>query len=104
MCPLGVRSKLRSRRDEDEQIALEILAYLARHNDAQDSLEGIVQWWLLERDIEHGVLKVRAALDELATRGLVLQREGKDSRMRYGINRRKRGEIDRLLQERSVRR
>jgi len=31
----------------------EILAYLADHPDAQDTLAGIFEWWLLERKITY---------------------------------------------------
>jgi Fe2+ or Zn2+ uptake regulation protein len=103
MFPLGDPGKLPVHRNESAAIGREILAYLAEHREAQDTLEGIAQWWLLERYVQQGMLTVKAALDGLVARGLVLEQQGKDSRMRYGINRRKRREIVKLLNERSHR-
>ena len=75
------------------QTAHEILAYLAEHPNAQDTVEGIVQWWLLEQQIKRGMRQVKEALAELVTRGLVLERKGKDARIHYYMNQRKSGEI-----------
>jgi len=77
----------------------EILAYLAEHPDAQDTLEGIVEWWLLEQRIKRWTARVKEALAELVSRGLVLERQGKDSRILYRINHRKRREIRVLLKQ-----
>lgn len=88
--------------DENLDISYEILAYLAEHADAQDTLEGITEWWLLERNIQRRTLKVKEALDEFVAQGLVLKSQGQDSRIRYRINRRKHGEILALLKERST--
>ena len=68
-------------------IAREILAYLAEHPDAQDTAEGIAQWWLLERRIQQEVPQVKAALTELTESGLIRKRQGKDSSTRYRIRR-----------------
>jgi len=83
------------------RVAHEILAYLVEHPDAQDTLEGIVQWWLLEQRIKRQTAKVKEALAELVAKGLVLERKGKNARIYYRINRRKYGEIRALLKERS---
>ena len=83
------------------QIAYEILAYLVDHPEAQDTLEGIVEWWLLEQQITRQTAKVRKALAELVTKGLILERKGKDSRTHYCINRRKYKEIRALLKQQS---
>jgi hypothetical protein len=56
---------------DKSQIAHEILAYLAEHPDAQDTLEGIVHWWLLERNIKYQMNFVREILDDLVLRGSV---------------------------------
>lgn len=60
------------------ELAREILAYLEAHGDARDSLEGILEWWLLERELVSGLAKVKGALRELVAKGLVeeVQRTG----------------------------
>src|SRR5262245_39788913 len=47
------------------EMAFEILAYLVHHPKAQDTFEGIVEWWLLERYIERQRAAVEAAMEEL---------------------------------------
>lgn len=86
---------------EKSELVYEILTYLAEHPDSNDTLEGIVQWWLLERRIEYAIAKVKDALAELVAQGLVFENEGKDSRVHYRINRRKQREIRLLLNEES---
>ncbi len=83
------------------QIAHEILAYLAEHPGAQDTVEGIVEWWLLEQKIKRRTAQVKEALTQLVAEGLVLERKGKDSRVYYRLNRRKYGAIRALLKGRS---
>lgn len=92
---IGVRTGGRS------QVAYEILAYLVKHPDAQDTLEGIMEWWLLEQQIEREVAKVKEALAELVAEGLILERKGRDSRSSYKINRHRLGEIRALLKEKA---
>jgi hypothetical protein len=82
-------------------MAHEILGYLLENPNAQDSIEGIVEWWLLERSIRRGTAKVKEALAKLVAQGLVLEHRGRDSRTHYRINRRQRGEIRALLRQRS---
>lgn len=81
------------------EITYEILAYLVDHPDSGDTLEGIVEWWLLERRIEHQSVKVKEVLAELVAKGLVRENKGRDSRVRYRINRRRQGEIQALLRQ-----
>lgn len=83
------------------RIAREILAYLAEHPDAQDTVEGIVEWWLLEQKIQRHTAQVKEALAELVTKGLVLEHKGRDGRFHYCANRRRSGEIHALLKGRS---
>ncbi len=83
------------------QLAYDILGYLVEHPEAQDSLEGIVEWWLLEQQIERQTTKVKKALVELVSKGLILERKGEDSRTHYRINRRKYKEIRAFLERRS---
>lgn len=82
---------------EKSEIARDVLGYLVDNPEAQDTLEGIVEWWLLERKIESVTTKVREALTELAASGLILERKGPDSRVRYLINGHKHDEILALL-------
>jgi predicted transcriptional regulator len=85
--------------DTISQIAAAILAYLAEHPKAQDTLEGIVEWWLLEQEIKRRTAMVQEALAELLTKGLVVERKGRDGRMHYRLNRHKRQEIAALLKQ-----
>jgi len=87
--------------DESLGIPYRVLAYLVEHPNAQDTLEGIVEWWLLERLTKNHAARVKAALAELVAAGLLLERRGKDSRAYYKINRRKLKEISALLQRES---
>jgi hypothetical protein len=67
-------------------IAREILSYLAEHPDAQDTLEGIVEWWLLERKIINQTTTVKAVINILISEGWVIDSIGRDSRVHYRIN------------------
>ena len=77
-----------------------ILAYLAEHPQAQDSLEGIVEWWLLEQHIKQTTTQVNAALEQLVDEGLVIAHEGAAGRVYYRMNRKKLRDIRRLLRRR----
>jgi DNA-binding PadR family transcriptional regulator len=84
---------------KESQIGYEILAYLADHPDSGDTLEGIVEWWLLERKIKRQTANVREALTELVAKGWVLEYKGRDARTYYRLNRRKHEEIRALLRQ-----
>lgn len=90
--------------NEESQIAYEILAYLAKNPDAQDTLDGIVEWWLLAQHIERHVAKVKSALTELISQGLIEERRSEDSRIYYRLNRRKEKEIANMLKQLSSKR
>ena len=79
------------------QIEREILAYLAEHRGAQDTLEGIAEWWLLEQRIVTRAAEVREALGGLVAEGLVIEREGGDGRRHFRVNRRRAAKIKALL-------
>ena len=84
-----------------EELAEEILRYLIDHPNAQDTLKGVVSWWLLERTIKRQTALVKEVLDELVDDGLVIAQQGSDSQTFYKINRRRRRKIILLLQRRS---
>lgn len=79
------------------KVARDVLSYLIDNPDAQDTLEGIVEWWILQRTIENQTATVRAVLIELTAKGLILERKGSDTRVRYLINANRQEEIRALL-------
>ncbi len=86
----------------EARIAREILAYLLDHPDAQDTLEGVAEWWLLEQKIKDRIPLVKEALEELVEKGLVVERKAEDTSMtQYKIDWSKREEIKRMLQNRT---
>ena len=75
--------------NEKKQLANEKLQYLIDHPNAQDTLTGIVRWWLLERTIAHRTQLVKEVLDTLVAEKLVTADMGSDFQIRYKINRRR---------------
>ena len=75
-----------------------ILDYLLRNPDAQDTLSGIVQWWLPEAKIKARTAIVKEALTELVGEGLVLERKAKDFQIHYRINLQSRKRIQWMLE------
>ena len=82
---------------DKSQIAREILAYLSDHPDAEDTLEGIVQWWLLERKIKYQNALVKAALDDLISMNLIHEQQVPGTKARYQINHDKEEDVRRSL-------
>ena len=78
-------------------ICLQILAYLVEHPEAQDTVDGIVEWWLLERQITHQITRVKEALSELVAKGWILEYRGMDSQVRYRVNQNKYKEVRELF-------
>ena len=71
--------------NNESKIGNEILAYLVDHPNARDTLEGIVEWWLLERQIKFQTARVKEALSDLVTRGLILEKKGSNSQIHYRV-------------------
>ena len=67
------------------QVAGDVLDYLAAHPDAEDTLEGIIEWWLERQEIIRHTGTVKAAVDDLVARGLVIERKGHDARTFYRV-------------------
>ena len=86
-----------------QQIGYRILNYLVENPNAQDTLEGIVEWWLLDRLTVSNVNKVKEALAHLVAAHLVLERKGKESRTYYKINSHRLKEISQRLESVSER-
>jgi hypothetical protein len=85
-------------------VAQELLGYLARNPDAQDTLEGILEWWLLEEKIRRRAFEVKEALAELVKSGLLRERKGKDERTHYRVNRRRYVELSASAESCAVKR
>lgn len=78
-------------------IACDILAYLAEFPRAQDTVEGIMQWWVLRQEIKRMTTMVETGIAELVAQKMVLERRSKDGRVHYRINPRKAQAIRALL-------
>jgi hypothetical protein len=68
---------------KDASIEAQILAYLEEHPTAQDTVEGIVEWWILGREIARATSDVEAALSKLVARKQVRTFVGPDHRVHY---------------------
>jgi predicted transcriptional regulator len=83
---------------DESKIGNEILEYLVDHPKAQDTLEGIVNWWLLEREIKFQEAQVKKALAELVAKGLVIEQKGNNSKNHYRANQSRFKEIKKLVE------
>jgi hypothetical protein len=84
------------------ETAHEILSYLLDYSGAQDTLDGIVEWWLLERHIRYQISRVKEALADLVREGLVVEHRDRSVPTRYGINWDKVADIRKILEEGSA--
>ena len=82
---------------EETLIAQDILSYLLTHTAAEDTVEGIVEWWLLEEKIKRRTKEVQRVLDEMVNKRLIVARESKDLKIHYRINKRNMNKIRELL-------
>jgi hypothetical protein len=78
-------------------IACAILGYLLSHPEAQDTLAGIVEWWLPERRVKTQTAAVKEVLSQLVDEQLIIERKGTDSQLHYRINTHRMNEIEELL-------
>lgn len=85
---------------DKSKVSRDILAYLIGHPESSDTVEGIVEWWLLEQKIRNGITIIEDALHQLVAEEFVLKHEGPNSRIHYRINHRKSKEIQVLLKRR----
>jgi hypothetical protein len=67
------------------ETAQAILDYLRRYPEAQDTLEGIVQWWLPEQRFTPRVATIKEALQELLAAKFISEHRGKDAQVSYRI-------------------
>lgn len=74
------------KRNHTQEVSHKILAYLLRNPDAKDTLEGIVNWWLLQQDIQRNVVLVKKTVERLIAKGFILAGNGNDSKTYYYLN------------------
>jgi len=72
--------------DEIDELGTEILAFLKENPKARDTLKGIAEWWLLERDVRRETEKIRQALARLVAAGWLVERREADGRVHYRLN------------------
>jgi hypothetical protein len=60
-----------------------ILDYLRKNPKAQDTLPGIVQWWLTDLPVKPRAATVKQALDKLVRDGCLSENKGKDAQISY---------------------
>jgi len=84
------------------EISHALLSYLFENTAANDTLEGIVEWWLLDRQLRQEIAAVKQVLDDFVETKLILRSETGDGRFHYRINRRKQKQIRALLEGRSA--
>jgi len=89
---------------EESAIVQDILSYLLTHTAAEDTVEGIVEWWLLEEKIKRRIKEVQSVLDELVSQSLVVAHESRDSKIHYRINKRKVKRIRAIVNSESAKR
>lgn len=71
------------RKQTIKKIAEQIESYLLRHPDATDTLEGITKWWLTRQRFEEATTLVQKALDDLLSRGSIVQSTSADKQCLY---------------------
>ncbi|MGI8917690.1 MAG: hypothetical protein ACR2H6_03735 [Pyrinomonadaceae bacterium] len=67
------------------ETAQAILDYLRRNPEAQDTLEGIVQWWLPAQHFTPRVATIKEALQKLIDAEFISEHRGKDAQVSYRI-------------------
>ena len=67
------------------EVAQTILDYLRHNPEAQDTLAGIVQWWLPEEETRARTATIKNALHELVAAGLITEHKGKDEQISYRL-------------------
>jgi hypothetical protein len=63
--------------------APEILDYLARHPDAQDTIDGILHWWVLDAYVKKCAPKIANTVAQLVERGFLEQKRSADGNVFY---------------------
>jgi len=63
--------------------APEILDYLARHPDAQDTIDGILHWWVLDACVQKWAPRIAETVAQLVEQGFLEQKRSADGNVIY---------------------
>ena len=66
--------------------APEILDYLARQPGAQDTIDGILHWWVLDSCIRSWTPKIAKTVAQLVERGFLEEKETSDGKVFYHVS------------------
>jgi hypothetical protein len=66
--------------------APEILDYLGRHPDAQDTIDGILHWWVLDAGIRKWAPKIAETVAQLVEQGFLEQKPSADGQVFYRVS------------------
>jgi hypothetical protein len=66
--------------------APEILDYLARQPGAQDTIEGILHWWVLDSCIRDWTPKIAETVAQLVERGFLEEKRSPDGKTFYHLS------------------
>jgi hypothetical protein len=66
--------------------APEILDYLARHPDAQDTIDGILHWWVLDACVRKWAPKIAATVTQLVEQGFLEEQRCADGKVFYRVS------------------
>jgi hypothetical protein len=66
--------------------APEILDYLARHPDAQDTIDGILHWWVLDACVRKWAPKIAGAVQQLVEQGFLEEKRSSDGKIFYHVS------------------
>jgi hypothetical protein len=81
---------------DKSQVAREILMYLGKHPDAQDTVDGILQNWLVDRREKYTPTIVQEVVKDLVLEGTILEDRIPGSPGVYRLNLAKRDRMKEL--------
>jgi hypothetical protein len=66
--------------------APEILDYLARQPEAQDTIDGIIHWWMLDARTRKWAAKIEEAVAQLGEQGFLERKPSADGKVFYRVS------------------
>lgn len=85
-----------------KEISNAILHYLLKHPQAQDTLEGIIHWWILEERIYQRTLEISEVLKSLVEKGFLIEKKISKSDVLYSLNIKKKSLIETIVRKNNL--